>query len=145
MDNVNINREKKQEYPAGIKWTRQRKCVYEMLKEVGEPVSAVQLYQMILKREGEVPYAASTVYRILSAFEEKGIVLKDTRSEDGNAVYELDLGQHTHYAVCLECHRRIPLASCPFVHAHLEAAAGNFIVTGHRLELYGYCGECGKR
>lgn len=133
-----------QAYPAGIKWTKQRKCVYEILKEASEPISAVQIYQQIVQREGQVPYAVSTVYRILGVFEEKGIVLKDTRSEDGNTVYELDRGEHTHYAVCLECHKRIPLKSCPFAHVHLDAQAGDFTVTGHRLELYGYCGECGK-
>lgn len=48
------------------------------------------------------------------------------------------------YAVCLECHRRIPLQNCPFAHIHLEKDAGDFTVTGHKLELYGYCSECKK-
>lgn len=136
--------EKKQEYPSGIKWTKQRKSVYEILKEAREPVSAVQIYQQMIRREGQVPYAVSTVYRILSTFEQNGFVTKDTRSEDGNAVYELDRGEHTHYAVCLECHKRIPLKNCPFAHMHLDADTVEFTVTGHKLELYGYCKDCGK-
>ena len=129
-------------YPAGIKWTKQRKCVYDILKTAHEPLSAVQIYQHILQQEEDVTYAVSTVYRILSAFEEKSIVLKDMRAGDGNGVYELNRGGHTHYAVCLECHKRIPLKSCPFAHMHLDAGAGDFQITGHKLELYGYCKEC---
>ena len=61
---------------------------------------------------------------------------------DGTVVYELNRGEHTHYAVCLECHKRIPLPSCPFAHVHLEQDTGDFTVTGHKLELYGYCKKC---
>ena len=32
------------EYPAGLKWTKQRKRVYEILKEATEPLSAAQIY-----------------------------------------------------------------------------------------------------
>lgn len=128
-------------YPAGIKWTRQRKYVYDILNAATEPLSAVQIYQSMLQREPEPTYAISTVYRILAAFEDKALVIRDICT-DGNGVYELDRGEHTHYAVCLECHRRIPLKSCPFAHLHLHAEAGDFTVTGHRLELYGYCGAC---
>ena len=132
-------------YPVGVKWTRQRKCVYDILKAAKEPLSAVQIYQHILQLEQDVTYAVSTVYRILGAFEEKGIVLKDMRAGDGNGVYELNRGGHTHYAVCLECHKRIPLKICPFAHMHPAAETGDFQVTGHKLELYGYCKECRNR
>ena len=130
------------EYPQGIKWTRQRKNVYGILQAAAEPLSAVQIYRMTenLAQGGE--YALSTVYRILAAFEEKGIVSKTTWVGDGAVVYELNRGGHTHYAVCLECHKRIALQSCPFAHLHLEQETEDFEVTGHKLELYGYCKAC---
>ena len=136
--------DKEMQYPAGIKWTRQRKSVYEVLKAAEEPFSAVQIYQHILQQERDVSYAVSTVYRILGIFEEKGMVIRENRIDDGSAVYELNHGGHTHYAVCLECHKRIPLKSCPFAHMHLGGEAEDFTVTGHKLELYGYCKDCRK-
>lgn len=147
MTGAEYKEEGPEKYPAGIKWTRQRKSIYDILKQAEEPMSAVQLYQQLLQREETVNYAVSTVYRILGAFEEKAMVLRDTRPEDGNAVYELNRGGHTHYAVCLECHKRIPLKSCPFVHMHPERGneelkEEDFTVTGHKLELYGYCKKC---
>ena len=130
------------QYPQGLKWTEQRKRVYRILREAAEPLSAVQIYHLTARPEGQ-EYAISTIYRILAVFEEKGIVEKSAWAGDGTAVYALDRGEHTHYAVCLECHKRIPLPDCPFSHIHLEET-GDFTVTGHRLELYGYCGECKK-
>lgn len=31
-------------YPSGIKWTKQRKDVYHILIETGEPLSAQEIY-----------------------------------------------------------------------------------------------------
>lgn len=132
------------EYPQGMKWTKQRKNVYTVLQGAEEPLSAVQIYRLAEKlAEGE-DYALSTIYRNLAFFEEKGMVSKNTWMGDGTIVYELNRGGHTHYAVCLECHKRIALQSCPFAHMHLDQNTGDFTVTGHKLELYGYCKDCKK-
>ena len=106
-------------------------------------MSAVQIYKQIAKSE-EADYAVSTIYRILATFEEKGFVTKSTFMGDGTVVYELDKGEHTHYALCLSCHKRVALPSCPFEHVHLDSDSGDFVITGHKLELYGYCKECEK-
>lgn len=129
-------------YPSGIKWTKQRKSVYRVLWEAGEPLNAVQIYNHTSHGQAGEEYALSTIYRILAAFEEKGLVEKTAWMEDGTVVYTLNRGEHTHYAVCLACRKRIPLQNCPFTHVHLERETGDFTITGHKLELYGYCGEC---
>ena len=132
-------------YPQGLKWTKQRKSVYRALWETAEPLSAGQIYQRIMADEdgkAGTGYAVSTVYRILTAFEEKGLVEKNAWMEDGTIVYSLNRGGHTHYAVCLKCHNRIPLRDCPFSHIQLEEGMEDFTVTGHKLELYGYCRDC---
>ena len=132
------------QYPQGLKWTIQRKSVYKVLWEAKEPLSAVQIYNLVTPgAEGE-DYALSTIYRILAAFEERGLVERIAWMGDGSVAYALNRGKHIHYAVCLECHRRIPLQECPFAHIHLDSEAGDFTVTGHKLELYGYCVECKK-
>lgn len=131
-------------YPAGMKWTKQRKDVYEVLLSAEAPLSAVQIYQNILKKEAEVTYAVSTIYRILAAFEEAGFVEKSTFMGDGTVTYEWKKGGHTHYAICLGCHKKVALQACPFEHLHMDTDTGDFVVTGHKLELYGYCGDCEK-
>lgn len=136
-------------YPRGIKWTRQRKDVYAVLYSAKEPLSAVQIYQQVAKSEDSCNYAVSTIYRILTAFEAKNLVNKTNWVGDGTVVYELNRGGHTHYAVCMNCNKRIPLQVCPFEHIHLQDEAAEqgledagFQIIGHKLELYGYCREC---
>lgn len=120
-------------YPKGLKWTKQRKCVYQVLEEATEPLSAVQIYNRIERDHEGSDYAVSTIYRILATFEEHGMVEKTTFMGDGTVVYELNRGEHTHYAVCLECHKRIPLPSCPFAHVHLEPGYRRFHC--HRTQI----------
>lgn len=136
--------EQTKEYPQGIKWTKQRKDVYEVLLQAKEPLSAVQIYNQIEKTENSGNYAISTIYRILTAFEEKDMVTKTNWMGEGTIVYELNKGEHTHYAVCLNCHKHIPLHACPFEHLHFPETEGDFKITGHKLELYGYCKECNR-
>ena len=133
--------EKEMIYPKGIKWTKQRKDVYQVLLEATEPLSAVEIYNRILQKSGE-NYAVSTIYRILSFFEDNHYVEKSTFIGDGTVMYEWTGGRHTHYAICLGCHKRIALQACPFEHLHFDKDVGNFTVTGHKLELYGYCKAC---
>ena len=132
------------EYPSGMKWTKQRKAVYKVLWETQEPLNAIKIYNLVEQQAAGEEYAMSTIYRILSAFEEQGLVEKEAAMEDGTIYYSLCRGEHTHYAVCLECHKRIPLQSCPFAHIHLEQETEDFVITNHKLELYGYCKNCRK-
>ena len=129
-------------YPKGLKWTKQRKEVYAVLKEAKEPLNAVKIYQLLLQKDAEINYAVSTIYRILQVFEEQGLVEKNVFIGDGTVVYELKHDSHTHYAICLMCHKKVALPECPFEHAHLHEATNGFTVTGHKLELYGYCKNC---
>lgn len=140
---------KKSEYPQGIKWTRQRKCVYQVLSRAKEPLSAQQIYLLAEESGEHETYALSTIYRILSAFEENGLVSSSTWMGEDTVLYELERGEHTHYAVCLDCHKRIPLHSCPLSIGHLghrhsdrEEQLQDFTVIGHKVELYGYCSKC---
>lgn len=142
------------EYPRGLKWTRQRKDVYQVLLNAPEPMSAAQIYNTInaARTPQSETYAISTIYRILAAFEDRELLTKTNWMGDGTVVYELNRGDHTHYAVCLGCRKRIPLQDCPLAHIQIPHSAihaqetdlveSGFLVLGHKLELYGYCVEC---
>ncbi len=47
------NTEQEQQYPQGIKWTKQRKCVYQVLSEAREPLSAQQIYLLSGEKAGQ--------------------------------------------------------------------------------------------
>lgn len=130
-------------YPQGLKWTRQRKSAYAALWEAERPLTVAEIYRRVTEGGDSEGYALSTVYRILAAFEEKGLVEKTTWTDDSSVAYSLNRGGHTHYAVCLKCRSRIPLPGCPFAHVRSGQSFEGFTVTGHKLELYGYCRDCG--
>lgn len=127
-----------------LKRTKQRERVYEVLAVAKEPMSAAAVYQEILKVSPDCGYAVSTVYRVLQAFEEQQLVNKTNLQGSDTTLYEWNHGGHQHYAICLECHKKIPLKECPFHHMHIEEENG-FQITGHRVEVYGYCRECKNR
>ncbi len=81
------------EYPKGVKWTKQRKCVYQVLSEAAEPLSAQQIYMQVEEMTQNAAYALSTIYRILAAFEEKDLVSSTTWMGDDTVVYELNRGE----------------------------------------------------
>lgn len=130
-------------FPHNIKKTKQREEIFRILSKETDPVSAVDIYNRLTKECGNPSFAISTVYRALNAFEEMGYVTKSTLMGGEMAYYEWNYGVHKHYAICLKCHKLIPLKKCPFEHAAIETDNDNFIITGHKLELYGYCKECG--
>lgn len=118
----------------GIKKTRQRTQIIAALEKADKPCSAEELY-----RQCE-DMSLSTVYRNLERLAALGAVELLT-GDARQRYYQLASAPHGHYAVCLGCHHKFPLASCP-VH-NLDLA--DFTVTGHKVEIYGYCGSCRGR
>lgn len=133
MEHINLN---------GLKKTKQREDVYYVLINATKPLSAIEIYN-IIQENNKCNYAISTIYRILATFEEKGLVLKSTLIGDDTSLYEWNKGIHQHYAICLECHKLVPIESCPFEHINVKTK-DNFKITGHKIELYGYCENCEK-
>ena len=102
------------------------------------PLDARELYRRLMSEN----LALSTIYRVLAAFEARGMVTKTAVPGSETAAYALSRGGHEHYALCLGCRRQFPLRTCPLEHVTLEEDAEGFRITGHRLELYGYCRDC---
>lgn len=137
-----IKKTEELQFPADIKKTKQREEIFNLLSQAAEPVNAVDIYHRLIQNTGDSNYAISTVYRALAVFEEKGYVTKSTLTGQDMSYYEWSQGQHKHYAICLRCHKLIPLKSCPFEHKGIAPDEDGFTITGHKLELYGYCKRC---
>lgn len=130
-------------WPSEIKKTRQRQCVLDVLAAADRPLSAMEICKRT--EDADSPVWLSTVYRILELFEGKNVVVRTTLSDGEMALYELNRHQHRHYAVCLGCHKVVELEHCPLQNFTPELGDSGFQVTGHRLEMYGYCKDCAKK
>lgn len=118
----------------GLKCTHQRLDVLGTLINANSPMTADMIFSQLNN------ISRSTVYRILEKLTESGIVIREAFNGSTEMYYEAALMTHRHYAVCLGCHKMQYIDDCP-VH---DAKVSHFTVTGHRLELYGYCDECGR-
>ncbi|MDD2214011.1 MAG: Fur family transcriptional regulator [Oscillospiraceae bacterium] len=127
-------------WPAGVRRTKQREAIWDVLQQASSPLSARDIAAR-LGAEGAEAWL-STVYRTLDLLVSRGSVTRITRLDSDMAVYSLQDAGHRHYAVCLKCHKIIPMTNCPMDEFIPRLEDRNFLVLGHQLELYGYCSSC---
>ena len=87
-------------HEAGLKATQARICILRLFEQ--EPalhLSAEDVYRRLVDAGEEVGLA--TVYRVLSQFEEAGLMIRH-KFEEGRSVYERAAGQHHDHMVDLE-------------------------------------------
>ena len=130
-------------WPKGLKRTKQRESVLAILKESTQPMSAQEISARISKEGGGA--WLSTVYRVLELFVEKKLAIKTSIMNSETAVYELNREHHRHYAVCIGCHKMIPMENCPMESFIPKIKDKEFQVIGHNLEVYGYCKDCAAK
>ena len=141
MQNRNYNEELKK---SGLKNTKQRAAILEILKKSDRPITAEQVY-IELKAEN-IPANLSTIYRNFSFLCEKELVNKLAITGENSTFYEINQLLHRHYLVCLGCKKVLAIDDCPLErYEALLAEETNFVITGHKLDIYGYCAECQKK
>lgn len=119
---------------AGIKKTRQRAAIVTAMEKAQKPCCAEEIFAQCEEM------SLSTVYRNLDKLLALGVVEVLSGSEK-QRYYQLVSHDHRHYAVCLGCHNKIFIEDCPVHSMHLA----DFTVTGHKIEIYGYCADCRAR
>ncbi len=128
----------------GLRNTKNRNLVYNVLDQAVVPVTAERIFLKL--KETDTAINLSTVYRILEIFVDKGIVQKLNWSDDNKAVFELNRCEHKHYLVCISCKQVVPVGGCPLEqYEKLLQDKMKFAVTGHKLEIFGYCENCQER
>jgi len=129
-------------WPVGLKKTKSRESVLSILKDADKPLSATDICSKI-ENNGENAWL-STIYRVLDSFVENGLAIKITVLDNEMTLYELNRNEHKHYAICLNCHKIVPMNNCPMDKFNPLIDDKGFQITGHKAEVYGYCKECNK-
>jgi Fur family ferric uptake transcriptional regulator len=124
----------------GHKLTGPRRAILQTLLEASRPLSPAEIQTC-----GQV-YCADlglvTVYRTLEMMAEIGIV-RPVHLADNCHGYVLATPGHTHHLVCVRCHAVVEIAGCDlgdFLDS--VAARTGYTITGHWLEISGFCAEC---
>ncbi len=126
---------------AGLKITLPRIKILQILESIEKHhVSAEDLYKLLLKKGEEIGLA--TVYRVLTQFEQAGLVTR-RNFEDGHSVFELSSDTHHDHIVCIKCGRIEEFVDEAIEQRQKEMAIKlGFELTDHDLNMYGLCPDC---
>jgi Fur family ferric uptake transcriptional regulator len=123
---------------TGLKATLPRLKILEVFqKSTQRHMTAEDVFRVLLEERSDIGLA--TVYRVLTQFEQAGI-LSRSHFEGGKAVYELNEGQHHDHLVCLDC-GRVEEFYDPEIEQrqHAVAKVKGFDIADHALSLYAHC------
>ena len=120
---------------AGLKATLPRIRILEILEaSENKHVSAEDVYKALLKAGEEVGLA--TVYRVLTQFEQAGLVQRHN-FDSGHSVFEIDQGGHHDHMVCVKTGEVIEFENEEIEQLQEKiAAAHGYTLEGHNLVLY---------
>lgn len=120
---------------AGLKVTHPRTRILHLLETAGvRHLSAEDIYRRLIASGEDIGLA--TVYRVLTQFESAGLVLKHN-FEGGQAVYEIDHGQHHDHMVDVESGKVIEFTSPEIELLQKEVADRHgYVIEEHSLVLY---------
>lgn len=126
---------------AGLKVTLPRLRILQVLETADRHhMSAEDVYKTLLEAGEDV--ALATVYRVLTQFEEAGLV-KRHNFEGGYSVFEIAQGDHHDHLVCVRCNQVEEFIDAAIEKRQAEIAKdADFEMTDHSLIIYGVCKRC---
>ena len=125
-----------------LKSTSQRDDIAKAFFGAEAHLSVEELYATVRKVNPRVGYA--TVYRTLRLLKDVGLAT-ERHFDDGQARYEAteDEEHHHDHIICERCHKIVEFNSETLEKLQERIARFlGFVVSRHRMELYGICGEC---
>lgn len=129
---------------TGLKATLPRLKILDVFqKSTQRHLTAEDVFRVLLEDRTDIGLA--TVYRVLTQFEQAGI-LSRSHFESGKAVYEINEGHHHDHLICTSCGRVEE-----FYDAEIEkrqqivAKAKGWILQDHAMSLYGLCADCAAK
>ncbi|MBN9658499.1 MAG: transcriptional repressor [Acidobacteria bacterium] len=127
----------------GIRLTRQRQLLLDLLDKSGQHLDAETLYQMAHQRDPKLNRV--TVYRTLKLLKEGGLVDElDLMHHTGDQhFYETRTKQEHAHIICLRCGKVEEFFGDPLqrLRRQVEAHFGFQIIIA-RTEIGGYCAHC---
>lgn len=122
---------------VGLKVTLPRLKILEILEGAGDQhhLTAEDVYKILLEQGEEVGLA--TVYRVLTQFEQAGIVRR-LNFENNISIFELDTGDNHDHLVCLKSGHVKEFVDLIIEERIKDIAKENgYNLSGHNLVIYG--------
>jgi Fur family ferric uptake transcriptional regulator len=142
MDEIEVFRNYIKE--SGLRNTPEREVIIKEVFSTHDHFDVDTLYLRLKNKKKHISKAS--IYRTIPLLIESGLI-KEVFFEDGHMHYEHVYGHehHCHFR-CLGCKRVIEFKQDEVLDIQEKFSRNHrFEVTGHRLELSGYCLDCMKK
>ena len=129
---------------TGLKATLPRLKILEIFQKGAQRhMTAEDVFRVLLEERSDIGLA--TVYRVLTQFEQAGILIR-SNFESGKAVYELNEGHHHDHFVCTSC-GKVEEFYDPEIEKRQQSIAQSkgWVVQDHSMALYGQCAACAAK
>ena len=125
----------------GLRNTPEREQIVRAIFSIHDHFDVDELYLMLRRQNDRISKA--TVYRTIPLLLESGLV-QEAYFEDGHLHYEHIYGHDHHcHLRCLECGTVVEFTAETVNDVEQRVAERyDFLVTGHKLDVYGYCTKC---
>ncbi|MBL8515696.1 MAG: ferric iron uptake transcriptional regulator [Betaproteobacteria bacterium] len=122
----------------GLKATLPRLKVLDLFQHSKQRhMTAEDVYKLLLEENADIGLA--TVYRVLTQFEQAGLLMRH-HFESGKAVFELNEGGHHDHLVCLQCGRVEEFFDAEIERRQAKIAKDRgFTIHEHSLHIYADC------
>ncbi len=126
---------------VGLKATFPRLKILDIFHKSGQRhLSAEDVYRVLIGESVDIGLA--TVYRVLTQFEQAGI-LSRSQFDGGKAIFELNDGDHHDHLICTHCGKVAEFTDTEIEkRQHQVARANGFVLESHAMVLYGVCTAC---
>ena len=129
---------------AGLKKTKYRVNIIDLLQKSDDLLSADAIHKKLLNKNKSIDL--STVYRTLDKLTKNKIINKIELENESHSLYEYNREEHHHFIVCKKCNKIERIYNCPLKEYEDKVQSNSdFLITGHKIEFYGYCKSCQKK
>lgn len=103
-------------------------------------LSAEDVYRLLIAEDVDIGLA--TVYRVLTQFEQAGILIR-SQFDGGKAVFELNDGDRHDHFICTNCAKVVEFSDPEIEKRQFDIADRlGFELESHTFVLYGICHAC---
>lgn len=125
----------------GLKSTRQRDLIASEFLEIGEHVTADELYREINKKYSDIGF--TTVYRTLKLLNKSGLAAERVFADNLTRYEPLSAEDHHDHLICMKCGSITEFQDLKIERLQDRVAEEfGFLAVSHKMELYGYCNKC---
>ncbi len=125
----------------GLKSTRQRDLIASEFLEIGEHVTAEELYREINKKYSDIGF--TTVYRTLKLLNKSGLATERVFADNLTRYEPLSAEDHHDHLICMKCGSITEFQDLKIERLQERIAEEfGFLAMSHKMELYGYCIKC---